>query len=184
MFPKRLKSKSMARDPLHSICPCGVQGCYTDGSPSLQLQALSLEHTLVRPVSPLPHCSFLPLPSLGGTVKPLQPVMRGAQSTGLPVSRVACALGAGKLAQPECLCNVLSAREWEQSRTCAEWHGAAVFCLSLLLARCVSCTSLFQTVEQGKARTTGGAWCPVGLSLVGHPSCVWDSVSVGWLLTG
>ena len=58
-----------------------------------------------------------------------------------------------KLAQLACLCDALSAREQEQSRTCAEWHGATVSCLSLLLARCVSCTSLFQTVRAGQGKS-------------------------------
>ena len=42
---------------------------------ALQLQAPSLEHTLVGPVLALPLCSFFPLLGPEATARPLQPVV-------------------------------------------------------------------------------------------------------------
>ena len=75
LSPKRLKSKSMPRDP-HPPFLFVVQGCYMDGSPSLQLHALSLSgvHTCEASISIAP--PQLPLsPRARCTARSLQPVM-------------------------------------------------------------------------------------------------------------
>ena len=85
------------------------------------------------------------------------------------------------------LCATLRAREWEQCRVHALWHGATVSCPSPLLARCWqgACTprACCRPHEQANARTESGAQCPMGPPLVGHTSCSHNSASVSWLLT-
>ena len=92
-----------------------------------------------------------------------------------PVSRAVCALGAKEPSWPAHLCTALRVREWEQARTRAMHHGAAVSCLSPPLARCMSHGNLLQNVWAGPSKSQ--EW---GLANHGPTAC-WVCIWGTWL---
>ena len=151
--PATPRTRISVQTPRSILISPGAQRCYANRSPSLQLQALalSLECTLVGPVSPLPFRSSLSLPGPGHTARSLQLVMQRSSVCGAPASKAARNPGAGDSSQPVPPCVSLRIREWVWSESSAVRWGATVP-RRLPPERSASRTSPLRPTGRGRAR--------------------------------